>query len=430
MADLTVHFASRPGANPREAGAAPPLLDALLPHAERLKAGGQSCVRIATRTQLTGERSIHGYVCPARPGGRGEGELDAKLSEAFAMLTRDARWRDVDPEKIAYIDTETTGLAGGSGTYVFLIGIGRVVGGVFVLNQYFMEDYPEEEALIELVSEDLREAEALVSYNGKCFDIPLMETRWRLQRRKPAFPQVHLDLLYPSRKLWRLRFSDCRLATIEREVLRIMRVSDVEGWLIPQLYFDYLEGIRREEMIPVIDHNAQDICSLVALGETLARAVLRPGDPQFGHAVEQWGLARIFESCAMDTETIQALERAVAASRDEKLSFKLSLLLARRLRRTGRFAEAVALWKTLAPRARADQLEPLVELAKHAEHRLRDFAEASRWTRRALEILQSHRELQSYGEPSVVSHQPSAFTHQLEALQHRAGRLDRRQRRN
>jgi hypothetical protein len=369
------HFAAAPTA----ARSAPPL-DELLPHAERLKIDGKTCYRVTQRVDLGTGRSEAGYACPAA-------DYDVRRwGESLALLGRDPRWADIDPERIAYIDTETTGLAGGTGTFVFLIGVGRFDGCAFEVRQYFMEDFADEGAMLAAVDEELARVDAIASYNGKCFDAPLMESRWRLARRRPAFPALHFDLLYPARRLWRLKCADCTLGSIERDVLGVMRVSDIESHLIPRIYFDYVEGLRRTRILPVFDHHAQDIFSLGALARAMARAVEAPEDPRFAHAGEQFGLAGVYFAAGRVSDQLAALERAIVAARDEELGFRFSMHLARRLKQLGRIEEAVEIWTARAGQARADRLDPLIELAKHAEHRLRDFEAARMWTERAIEI--------------------------------------------
>ncbi|MBI3737105.1 ribonuclease H-like domain-containing protein [Candidatus Sumerlaeota bacterium] len=410
----TEHFND---AKPRAQKSAPGLSE-LVPQSERIEFGGAGCVRVTTRIPMTGERSPQGYVFPAAV----PFALDGDFRESLAILARDPRWKEINPAKIAFIDTETTSLAGGSGTYAFLIGVGRYEGAEFLLHQYFMEDYTEEAALVEAVDAELGEAEALVSYNGRCFDAPLIQARWRMNRREPQFPPLHLDLLHSSRRLWRGRLADCRLGTIEREILGIMRFSDVESAAIPQLYFDYLKGIRRERMLPVLDHHAQDIISLGALLNHFAHALRNPADPRFDHANDQWGLARIFQAAERHDASIAALERAILAARDEDFGFRLSMHLARHLVRLGRFDEAEQVWLARAAQCRADRLDPLIELAKHAERRLKDFEKARCWTERALAILRAEGELESWVAGSVKLDRAAV----IEALGRRNRRLEQR----
>lgn len=420
FANSNAAASASPPASPSPRRAAPPL-ESLIPHAERIGKGADACYLVESRCDLSGERSPEGFACPAAPFA-----VDAP-HEALTILNRDGRWAEVDLHRVAFIDTETTSLSGGSGTCAFLIGIGRFEPGGFVVRQYFMPDYTGEETMIDAVARDLAEAQAIVSYNGKCFDLPLMETRWRMQRRRPEFPALHFDLLFPARKLWRKKLADCRLGTVEREVLRILRVSDIESFLIPNIYFEYLRGVAPERLLPVFDHHAQDIYSLGALTMALARAVASPDDPRFAHAAEQWGLASIYQRVGRHDDAVAALERAIVSARDEEFGFKLSMQLAKALRRMGRDDEALEIWRARAEQATIARLDPLIELAKHAEHRRRDFAEARAWTERALAIVQSHRELASWVDGVAARGNRNAAV--AESLTKRLARIQERERR-
>ncbi len=399
------HFspASESADQPNRRRSAPPL-EHLIPHAERISFGNGNCLRIESRVALDGSRSAQGYVLP---GGQNSGTVNFQC--VLALLARDEKWNEVDPDKIVYLDVETTSLSGGTGTVAFLIGVGRVVGGEFLLRQFFMEDYCDEEALIEAVGAEMQNAQGLVSYNGRCFDLPILESRWRMARRRPEFPDLHLDLLHPSRRLWKRRLPDCRLGTLEREILGVVRFSDVESSAIPQIYFAYLRGVGRERIISVMDHHAQDVLSLGGLARTLVSAIHSPDDSRFRHAEVQWGLSQIFHSANRTDESLDRLERAILATRDEDFGFRLSMHLARRLARLERWSDAVAIWEARVPQARAGRLDPLIELAKHAEHRVKDFASARRWTERALEIAHAEEDADN-----------------TEALLHRLERLRRR----
>lgn len=407
------------GAGPARAGRPAPRLNSLLPTTERIETAGASCARVTARVELSGRRSPEGYACPV------DAYRVERQAEAFSLLTGEGAWRDVDPGSVAYVDIETTGLSGGSGTVAFLIGVGRFENGAFRVRQFFMEDFHEEPALIEAVAAELDEAAGIVTYNGKRFDLPILETRWRLARRAPKFPALHLDLLYPARRLWRGRLADCRLSTVEREILGILRYSDAPSAEIPQIYFDYVRGVRPERMTAVFDHHAQDIFSLAALAGALGRAVTAPEDERFRHAADQAGLAGIFQRSGDAEAAVAALGRAASAAADEETAYRLSMLLARRLRRMGRGGEAAEIWKGWAVKAGAHRIEPLVEMAKYAEHDLRDHASAEAWTRRALEIVERDRELGEWiGGVGVGA--DAASIARLDALNRRLGRLGRR----
>jgi len=398
--------------------------DHLFPAAERLAsdacAGACRCVR--SEAPFAGRPTAQGYLCPAEPFGGPPRSAD------LAALTGDRRWADVDPARIVYLDTETTGLSTGTGTYTFLIGLGRFEGERFIVEQYFMEDYADEAAIIAAVDPRLAEAQALVSYNGLTFDVPLLETRWRLQRRRPRFPDLHLDLLHYARRLWRLRLPDCSLATVEQQILDITRLSDVDGSWVPRIYFDFTRGLRPERIVPVFDHHAQDIYSLGALAAAVLRAWNHPDDARFAEAQDQWGLARLYTLRGRADEALARMEAAVLAARDEEFGFRLAMHLAKAYKRRGRTADAVAVWESRAKQAAPGRLDPLLELAMHAEHGLKDFAAARRWAECALDIIRSHAELRrlTRSMDDLDDVRNGSLSQQLAALGHRVDRLVQR----
>ena len=416
----TAEFPSNAAGSSRSAKVSP--FDDLFPDAETLAGrDGGRCRRVRSRVALDGARSAQGYCCPADdwagPPARGD----------LASLTGDRRWDDVDPGRVVYLDTETTSLATGAGTYTFLVGLGRFETGRFTVEQFYMEDYGDEPALIDHLDAALARAEAIVTYNGRSFDLPLLEARWRMQRREPRFPALHLDLLHHARRLWRLRLPDCSLSTVESRILDVDRMNDVDGALIPSIYFDFLRGARPERMVAVFDHHAQDIFTLGALASALIRGLREPGDERFAHAGDQWGLARLYERLGRPEEAIAAMERAVLAARDEDFAYRLAMRLARAYKRRGRIEEAVAIWEARVAQSNVLRLEALVALAVHAEHTLRDFHASRRWTRRALDIIEQHTELTWHGpRPAgeTESRQARAIERHAEALRHRLARLE------
>jgi hypothetical protein len=417
------HFARQQEAL-ASAGVGPRPFDRLFPDAETLTSPEiqGACRLVRTRAPLSGEPTRpQGYRCPVDAWG------GPPSPRALADLTGDPRWADRTPESILYLDTETTSLAGGSGTYTFLIGLGRQDGDAFQVDQYFMEDYRDERALVAAVDAALADAGALVTYNGLTFDLPLLEARWRLARRPPRFPQLHLDLLHYARRLWRRRLPDCRLGTVEREVLGIERHSDVDGSWVPRIYFDFLRGVRPGRIVPVFDHHAQDIYSLAALAALFVHALREPHDGRLAHASDQWGLARLNEALGRRTDALARLEAAVLAARDEEFGFRLAMHLACAYKRLGRVEDAAAIWRARSAQARAGRLDPLIELAKHAEHGLKDFEMARVWARRALTLFEMEAELTrvAAGRPSDNS-RPAAIERELESLRRRLARLEKR----
>ena len=268
-------------------------------------------------------------------------DLLTAISGGAAPLTPPSDW--------AFLDTETTGLAGGSGTCAFLVGIGRITPEGFRVRQFFMRDYCEEASLLDAVARHLAPFRVLITYNGRSFDQPLLETRYRLNRSRPPFGTLeHLDLLHGARRLWKLRYESCRLVDLENQVLGFEREGDVPGALIPYLYFEYLRTGRAARMLPVFHHNATDILTLACLTGIVPLAFKDPENLPFRHGAEIAGIARWLRE-AGDLEQARTLfRRAIHAGMPDELMFRTLWDLAALERKLGAEEQAVAIWNDLA----------------------------------------------------------------------------------
>jgi len=313
-----------------------------------------------------------------------------------------------DARGLLFLDTETTGLAGGTGTYAFLVGAGWLEGDRLVLAQYFMRDLDEEPALLAALAPVLERASGVVTFNGAGFDLPLLETRFVLARRPWPGLLPHLDLLRPARRVFGPSLADCRLGTLEREVLGLARDDDVPGALIPSLYFDFLRTRRAAPLARVFEHNRQDVLSLVALLGWFGCALER--HEGLG-AAELAGVGRLWEP--VDAERARACYRAaLAAGLAGALAQRVRLGLAAWEKRAARWEAACALWEEAARHAAFDP-RPWEELAKFHEHRRRDFTRARGVVERALVLARAG------GTPGPVL---DALGHRLERLRRRAQR--------
>jgi uncharacterized protein len=304
--------------------------------------------------------------------------VHAVPAASVAILSGDGGF---DLKDAVFLDTETTGLAGGTGTAAFLIGLGWVEGDRFRLRQYFMRDYHEEAALLRGLGQDLARFRHLVTYNGKTFDIPLLESRFRLNRdRYPLADAVHLDLVHPARRLWKARLESCRLQSLEAALLGVRRHGDVPGEEIPRLYFDFVRRRDGRAMARVLQHNRLDVISLAALtilaGQWIDLALAE--DPR-----DVYCLARLLErACLFDRA--EAQYRRVLAGPAGRVRVAALLRLAARAKRRGDIAAALPLWEEAA--GEGDWLA-LRELALHHEHRSRDLPAALAAVGRGLDGL-------------------------------------------
>ena len=355
----------------------------------------------------------------------------------LAHWARDMRIHDMPIEKFAFLDTETSGLSGGTGTYAFLVGIGRFVradlgtetetsnpsGGenamVFRLRQFFMRDPVEEAALLEAIVDFLAPCEALVTFNGKAFDAPLLVTRYALKSIPIPFKDfAHVDLLPLARRLWRDRLPSRALKYLEEHIMFAPRtIEEVPGYEIPWIYFDYLRTGDATPLKGVFYHNAMDIVAMTALFNHTANMLADPHAADLEHGLDVIALARLFEELGKWDDAARLYERGlelgVSTGSVEPLPEAGFIEALRRYsvlqRRRGDVESAVSLWERAAGEG---HIYAHVELSKHFEHRTRDLDEALRWARSALELAQA-----ASLPPYIRKHWTDEITHRLERLE-------------
>ena len=294
--------------------------------------------------------------------------------------------RDFPPQSFAYLDTETTGLSGGTGTYAFLIGVGRFDGEEFRLAQFFMRDPAEEPAQLAALEEFIAPCQALVTFNGKSFDVPLLNTRFIHHGwRSPFLETAHVDLLHLARRLWRDRLPSRTLGNLEVQILGAERTDeDVPGWMIPSLYFDYLRSGDARPLRNVFYHNQVDVVSMAALFNHMAGMLADPLSGVVEHGVDLIALAKLNE----DLGELEAATRLYLHGLEHDLPRDILLQAFKRLaliyKHREEFAPAIELWEQAA---RYEDLEAHVELAKYYEHRALDVEAATRWTAAALQVI-------------------------------------------
>ena len=296
----------------------------------------------------------------------------------------------VPPSEWAFLDTETTGLAGGTGTCAFLVGVGRITPEGFRVRQFFMRDYGEEASSLDALTRHLESFRVLITYNGRTFDQPLLETRYRMNRARPPFARFeHVDLLYGARRLWKLRFDSCRLVDLENNILGVERHGDAPGALIPYLYFEYLRTQKLERLVPVFQHNATDILTLACLTAIVPLAFNDPSKAPLRHGAEMAGLGRWLREAGELEQACALFRRAIDAGLRDDLVFRTLWDLAALERKREQFAAALTIWTDLAGSRNPFQLKAHEELAKHYEHETKDYARALELTRAALELEES-----------------------------------------
>lgn len=304
----------------------------------------------------------------------------------------------VDPTApLCCLDTETTGLGTAAGTLVFMVGLGRWRGETFEVDQLVLPDQPDEPAFLEALRLLVPAGCWLVTYNGRTFDWPLLETRFRLRHGAPPGIAGHLDLLPVARRLWRHRLPDARLASVERGVAGVERHDDLPGALVPARYLAYLRTGRAEPLRAVVEHNRIDIISLARLLAELADRLADPQARTRAHPGDVAALARAYARRGRLEEGLACVDAALASASWTPARERMEVERARLLRRLGRVDEASRAWSTIAHGGGPQAALAWLELAKEREHRQQDRRAALEAVERAARLLERAR---LFGRPA------------------------------
>ncbi|MEJ2628206.1 MAG: ribonuclease H-like domain-containing protein, partial [bacterium] len=333
--------------------------------------------------------------------------------KVFMLAGKDENLKDFNYKKALFVDTETTGLAGGTGTVPFLIGIGYFKDNQFVIEQYMMRDYDEEAALLQALEPRFSESEFIVSYNGKSYDVNILTTRLILNRMNNYLHDLHhFDLLYTVRRIWGARLQDCSLLNVERCIFDFYREDDIPGYLIPSLYFDYISSGNGSKMVQVFQHNRLDILTLAVLAGHTARIYLNPVEC-LDHSLDLASIARSFENLDEFGKASlcykKALEQELLHSDREEVLYRLGYLF----KRTRYWSKANKIWGYIIQHY-ASSFTAYEELAKYYEHKAKDFKKASAVVHKALKRMEIQEELAGGGEQEKIR---LAFEYRLKRLQ-------------
>jgi uncharacterized protein YprB with RNaseH-like and TPR domain len=351
-----------------------------------------------------------------------QGRVTLRITASLQVIAEWARAPQLartSHNAFAFLDTETTGLAGGAGTYAFLVGIGRYDKEAFHLAQFFMRDPIEEPALLAALTEFLRPCQVLVTFNGKAFDVPLLNARYITNNEaSPLRSDIHLDLLPLARRLWRDRLASRALGYLEDHILDTVRTEeDVPGWVIPSIYFDYLRSGDARPMKSVFYHNAMDVLSLAALLNHMARLLDDPLNTQETlqepdiHGLDLVAMGKLFEDLGYLEKAAQLYEDGLAHDLPEEAHWKAIQRLSFVRKRRGDLPAAVILWRRAADN---NQVYAHVELAKFFEHTVRDYYEGKSWTAAAIAIIKESDLTQQIRQRWLID------------LEHRLARLQRK----
>jgi uncharacterized protein YprB with RNaseH-like and TPR domain len=350
--------------------------------------------------------SIHGEYAPCNPD-----------PSALHLLLPNAPEEVSDPKQWLFLDTETTGLSGGTGTYPFLIGLAWWEGSELRIEQLFMREYSEERSMLAAVAERLNERPVLVTFNGKSFDWPLLETRFRMTRAiAPPPVRAHLDFLHPARNLWRLRLGSVKLSQLERHVLGWDRGEDMSSGDIPRIYLEFVRGGNAEPLVPIFLHNQMDLRGLAGLAGRIL-SIFGDQEKPLEDGLELYGLSRICERRGQSGRARTTYEMSIGAALPPETDRAARASLAQLAKRDRDFDRARELWESMLGNSR-EGYEAYEQLAIHYEHEARNAQLALAITREALAQLRRAHQL-----AMIAADQYRASKLQFE---HRRLRLERK----
>jgi hypothetical protein len=352
------------------------------------------------RTQFD-EEYVHGDVCI--------NDVHSIDPERLAKLGKISDRQPLDIRRALFLDTEASGLSGGTGTYAFMIGIGYFEHDILYVDQLFVDSYAKEEGMLDILRDYCEQASMIVSFNGKSFDLSLLETRYLMHGQSSPFTKVpHLDLLHPARNLWNLDLQNCRLQTIEAEVLRFYRQDDTPGAEVPGIYFEFLRTGDPDEIAGVFEHNVHDIVSLVAVTTLLDQNFAGIRETPVESGLTSFSRGKIFEKQGDLEQAVEcfraSLNTEVSSTRRQKILSSLAGIY----KRQKRWELALPLWQKMIQQVNMFALEPYEELAKYYEHRVKNFSTALDYVEAALAQIPKHR------------------TEDIAAMTHRRNRLQRK----
>ncbi len=325
-------------------------------------------------------------------------------------------------DELLFLDIETTGLAMGTGTYAFLVGIGYFGSEGFHVDQYFMRDFDEEGTLLSLLAEAVAPFRQIVTFNGRSFDLQLLGNRYIMAGMAPPFEgKTDLDLLYICRRFFREKLDNCRLTTVERDILGFVREGDVDGSLIPSLYFRYLRTGEFPEIDRVLQHNVWDVIAMACLTHVFSSSIMDPVESAALHRGVFLPIGVYLEDAGIsDGEKVECCYReAMKSGLDTIEGYEAAKRFSLRLRRRKDFERASRIWQEMTESACSEDLFPFEELAKHCEHRLKDYRKAIEYVNEAMVRLEEGKHGTS---PFILNRQRSAFRYRLSRLERRLKR--------
>ncbi len=342
-------------------------------------------------------------------------KIETVSAQFLQLAGKDENLIDLDVRKVIFFDTETTGLAGGSGTYIFLAGLGYFADNKFILKQFFLRDFPDEPAMLHAIGEILETYEQVISFNGKSYDWPLLTTRFTYNRIKIRNTEpVHFDLLHAARRIWKNSLPDCSLGSLEKHILQVRRSGDVPSFLIPQMYFEYLRTKNPTSLKQVLYHNEVDILSLVTLSALLHDIHENPLK-HLTKSQELLALAGHYDNMNQWERNALIYAQLFQKATNPVNKLETGIRLGYCHKRLGQWEDALYLWDQLCSLG-SFRLEPYEEMAKYFEHYACNFRKAEEIVLKALAKLDIVEQLRP--DPQ--------FAQYRESLVHRLNRLQRK----
>jgi uncharacterized protein YprB with RNaseH-like and TPR domain len=306
-----------------------------------------------------------------------------KSPTLLSLVGKSTDFNGSDLSRTVFIDTETTGLSGGSGICAFLVGVGYFTEEGFCIAQYFMTDFNEEKALLYQINRLTEDFDILVSYNGKCFDLPLLLSRNVYHQLKTSLSNIpHLDLLFTVRRHWKHKLPDCTLGTVESQIIKAPRKGDIPSYLIPETYFEYLRSKNANPLKAIFYHNQQDILSLVALATKACQVFENPKEETEGLA-DILELGKVYEGLSQFNDSIALYNQFEETASGKTNRGPLLFRIAFNYKRLKNWSKAAETWRKYISTEKFHPV-PYIELAKYYEHKERDYSKARLLVEKAL----------------------------------------------
>ena len=372
---------------------------------DRLKALGVSLgsTNIKPREKFPIEKVVHGEWLHGSLGDifkvsedftngykHGRMNLESNFSFSRVLQVNGLTSEGITLEDILFMDTETTGLSGGTGTMAFLVGLGYFSKNGFTIDQFFLDDPVNELAFLNEAGNYFSRYKVIATFNGSSFDLPLLKTRFVLNRIDPPFQnKPHLDLLHLSRKIWKLRLSSLKLKDLENEILKFQREeNEVPGWMVPQIYFDFIGSRDARPLGGVFYHNRMDVLSLALLFNLASELISDPLESISAHKEDMLSIARMIEDFGFTRQSEMLYQVLFEKGLPENLSARTLLRFGFICRKHQHLDFALKFWTSSFEKG---EYRAAIEISKIFEYQTRDYPNALLWARSSIDLLRSNQ---------------------------------------